>query len=116
MMVPLNVFFRAMERDEQVVWEIDAHVQELEEQCDSIIGCDVVVYGPDARESENHDRTNGLYDARVVLSLPCQEIVVERGRNSDTNVYTAIENAFRTVHEQFEQWLAKRLHLHEESL
>jgi len=105
MMVPLNVCFQSMERDEQVVWEIDARIAELEAQYDSIIGCDIVVYGPKARDLECYDKTNGLYDVRLVLALPCREIVVDRSQNADADVYISVEKAFQAASQQFESWL-----------
>lgn len=113
-MVPLNVCFRSMERDEQVVWRIDERVAELEKQCDSIIGCEVVVYGPDTSNQKMSGHVNDLYDVRVVLSLPCREIVVERGQNPATNVWDAVENAFQAVRVEFDEWLVQRHQLHEE--
>ena len=102
-MVPLDVNFLFMERDEQVVWNIDARVAELEKHCDSIIGCRVLVIGPQPDKSEA-----GLFEVRITLALPCREITVDHGNNTDTDVYTAIQKAFTIVGEQAQIWLGER--------
>ena len=115
MMAPLDVCFQAMERDEKVVCEIEAQIADLEDQYDSIIGCDIVVHGPAARDPKTYGKTNGLYDVRLVLALPCREITIERGQTADADVYTAVEKAFEAARKQFEAWLEERHHLHEAS-
>ncbi|MEZ6127214.1 MAG: hypothetical protein R3C59_00865 [Planctomycetaceae bacterium] len=106
MMVPLDVRFQSMRRDEQVVWEIDAQVAELDELYDSIIGCHVTVYGPAAAKGDQN-----LYDSQIVLALPCCEIRAKCGSHADANVYVALEKAFTSIREQLLEWLEKRHHV-----
>lgn len=102
-MVPLDVRFQSMPRDEQVVWEIDAQMAELDDLYDSIIGCDATVHGPKARHE-----ADGRFEVEVVLALPCREIHVDCGGNADANVYVAVEKAFASVRSQLLQWLDER--------
>ncbi len=109
-MVPLDVCFQSMPRDEQVVWEIDAQVAELEELYDSVIGWHVMVFGPGADAS-----VGNRYDVQITVALPCREIRVKRGRSPDANVYIAIENGFTELREQLAQWNNERLRMHADS-
>jgi len=103
MMVPLDVRFESMQRDEKLMWEIDAQVAELESLFDSTIGCHVVLYGPASRMNQK-----GLFDVQIVLALPCREIRVERGAHRHRDVYVAVQSAFQAVRKQLEEWLAER--------
>jgi len=106
MMVPLDVRFQSMPRDEQMVWEIDAQMAELDDLYDSIIGCHATVYGPKARHE-----ADGRFAVEVLVTLPCREIHVDRGGNADANVYVAVEKAFASVRSQLMQWLEERHHV-----
>ena len=103
MMVPLDLTFHNMERDELIAWEIDAQVTMLETVCDAIIGCHVVV-----EATVRQDQSEPLHGVSIVLALPCREIKVPRGRCTDADVYLAIRNAFESVRRQLRTWLQER--------
>jgi ribosome-associated translation inhibitor RaiA len=106
MMVPLDVRFRSIKRDEKVVWAIDGYIAELDKLYDSIIGCHVTISGPTTDEFVGSDTMDHTYNVQVQLVLPCREISIKESQYTD--VYAAVDSAFESLRHELQSWLCER--------
>ena len=103
MMVPLDVTFRNMPRDERVVADIGRRVRELDAFYDSIISCHVVIDAL-ARSAG----AESLYQVRVQLTVPCHEIAIGRWphqRPTHQDIRVAVGDAFENARAELLRWL-----------
>jgi ribosomal subunit interface protein len=106
MKLPLQITFRNTDRSEA----LDAHIQKkadkLDQICDDIISCRVMV---EARHRHHHK--GNLYHARIDLTVPEREIVVSRDpqdNRAHEDAYVAIRDAFEAARRQLEAHMRKR--------
>ena len=94
----LRIAFRNMDTSEALEQRIRTRVAELEQLCDRITACDVVV--------EAHPRHGGhgkLFHVRVDLVLPGRTIVVKRDPSSphtQEDAHAAVRDAFDIARHQ----------------
>ena len=106
MQVPLQVTFRDMERSEAVNQRIQERAAELEQFCDDITACHVVV-----EEHHRHHHQGRLFHVRIDLTVPGTVLVVNREpheNHTHEDVYVAIRDAFDAARRQLEDWVRER--------
>ena len=92
MVLPLQITFRHMDPSPAVEASIREHAARLDRFADRIMACRVVVEAP-----HKHRWKGRLYDIRVDLTLPGEEIPVTRTGPQDhahEDIYVAIRDAF----------------------
>lgn len=105
MKLPLQVTFRNVELSEALEANIREKVAKLETLNNDIMSCRVVV------EAHKHKRKGRLYDVRVDLKVPDQEIVVSRNvpeQTSREDVYVAVRDAFAAIERQLREHSRRR--------
>jgi len=80
-------------------------VEKLENFCDQILKCRVVVESP-----HRHSHDGRLYNVNIDLKIPGTEIVVKREPNED--LYVAVRDSFNAAKRRLEEYLE---HLRRES-
>ena len=102
MNTPLQISFRDISHSDVVEDRIREKVAKLETYTDRIILCRVVVEAPHRKHKKGT-----LYLIRVDLTLPGEEIVVDRDPDDHAHedVYIAIRDAFEAVRRQLKKSL-----------
>jgi len=83
-------------------------VAKLDEFCDRIVGCRVVVGVP-----HRHHEHGNLYQVRIDLTVPGEEIVINRDAPPHTqsrDVHVAIRDAFDAARRKLEDYVRRRRH------
>ncbi|MBN1208334.1 MAG: ribosome-associated translation inhibitor RaiA [Myxococcaceae bacterium] len=94
----LQITYRGMGSSEAMSEHIRDEAQKLEQFCDSIVGCHVVVEQP-----HKHQRQGKLFHVRVDLHVPGKDIVVGKEhaeRRSHEDPYQAVNDAFEAARHQ----------------
>jgi ribosomal subunit interface protein len=105
----LQITFRGMGPSEAMSEHIRDQAEKLEQFCDRIVGCHVVVEQP-----HKHQRTGNLFHVRVDLHVPGRDIVVGKdhaNRRSHEDAYQAVNDAFEAARHQLQQYADDR-HAH----
>lgn len=101
MQKPAEVIFRNVESDSDLEADVRDRIAKLEQFCDSLIGCHVVIEGP-----PQHQRKGGLYHVRIRMTLPPRrEISVDREpaeRREHEDVRVAVRDAFDAARRQLQ--------------
>lgn len=95
MQLPLQITFRHMDPSPAVESAIRKHAERLDRFSDRVTSCRVVVEAP-----HKHQRKGRLYDIRIDLTVPGEELPVTRTGPRDharEDIYVAIRDAFDTV-------------------
>lgn len=95
---PVQITYRGMNRSEAVDSHIREQIEKLERYYDHIIYCNVVVEAP-----PSHQHHGQLYDVRIDLGIPGEEIVVSRQGPKDKahrDFYVAARDAFEAARKQ----------------
>ena len=95
MQIPLQISFRNMDASEAVEADIRDKVGKLERLYDRITGCRVIVEAP-----HRHRHKGNLYDVRIDITVPGEEIVVQRSgpeNRAHEDVYVAVRDAFNAA-------------------
>jgi ribosomal subunit interface protein len=106
MRLPLQITFRNMEQSESVAAKIREKADKLDQFCDDIMGCRVVV-----EPSHKHHHKGNTFHVRIDLTVPDGEIVVSRSpdqRLSHQDIYVAIRDAFDAARRQLEDHVSRR--------
>lgn len=96
----LQVSFRHMEHSQAIEEMIQERVAKLNNLADHIKSCRVVV-GPAGKRHEH----GNLYEVRIDLTMPGEEIAVTRGPSQHTesrDIRVALRDAFTSVRRQVE--------------
>ncbi len=110
MPIPLQITFKNMDPSEAVETKIRQRVEKLARHADRITGCHVVVEAP----HRSHQKGQ-LYSVRVDLTIPGEELVVNREHNSDPaheDVYVAVRDAFDAAQRRLDSYENRRRDLH----
>lgn len=100
MRIPLQVAFHNIDHSDEIESKIRTEAGRLEDFCDRIMSCRVVVDVPHRRH-----RDGNPYQVRIDLKLPGQELVVKREpseRADYRNIDIAIRDAFDEARRQLE--------------
>lgn len=95
MQLPLQITFRHMDPSPAVEASIRKHAGRLDRFSDRIMACHVVVEAP-----HQHQRKGKLYDIRIDLTVPGEEISVTHGgaqNHAHEDIYVAIRDAFNAA-------------------
>lgn len=106
MQLPLQVTFRHMEPSEALESKIRKRVEELDQLCDTIMSCRVVV-----EINHQHHHQGNLFHVRVDLKVPGKELVVSRESNQNhahEDPYVVVRDAFDAMRRQLEDFLRVR--------
>jgi ribosomal subunit interface protein len=103
MQVPLEITFRGIPHSDAVEAKIREKTAKLEQLCDNIVSCKVVV------EAEHHHQHQGnLFHVRIDLNVPQKHIVVSRDhhdKQAHEDVYVALRDAFDAAKRQLEGYV-----------
>jgi ribosomal subunit interface protein len=106
MKLPLEITFRGVDRSEDLESRIRDKAAKLDRFCDNITGCRVVVEAPHNRHTKGN-----LFHVRIDLSVPGNEIVVNREphqHRDHEDVWIAVRDAFNAAQRQLQSYSRKR--------
>ncbi len=106
MQLPLEITFRNMKPSEAVEAKVREKVDKLDELCDGIMGCRVVV-----EAAHRHHHKGNVYHVRIDVTVPDDELVVSREperNHAHEDVYVAVRDAFDSMRRQLEGYAARR--------
>ena len=104
--IPIEITFRGLPRSETVEAEAREKCAKLEQFCDSIMACRIMIESPHRRRHKGK-----LYRVRVDLTVPGEEIIVNRSPNKHAaheDVYVALRDAFDATRRQLEDYARRR--------
>ncbi len=106
MILPLQITFRHMDPSAA----LEARIRELAERFDrfskNIMRCHVIV-----EPLDHHKHQGALYDFRIDITLPDEEIAIRHARPADhahEDPYVALRDAFRAARRKLEDYERKR--------
>lgn len=114
MKLPLQITFRHMERSEALEADIREKAEKLDQYCDQIMSCRVVVDMP-----HQHKHQGQLFSISIDLTVPGGEIVASRTadeHHAHEDPYVATRDAFNAVQRRLEDYvrrLKREVKLHE---
>jgi ribosome-associated translation inhibitor RaiA len=106
MKAPLQITFRDVPRSTEIEDRIRAKAAKLDRFYDRITGCRVVVDAP-----HRHRQSGNLFHVRIDLSVPGDEIVVNREphkHQQHEELTVAIRDAFKAAERQLRDYSRKR--------
>ncbi len=104
--IPPQVSFRELPRSEAIEAVVREKTQKLEEFCDDLMGCRVLIESP-----HRHPHKGKIYHVRIDLTVPGDEIVVKRDppeHASHEDVHVAIRDAFDAARRQLQDYVRRR--------
>ena len=101
-MRPVRIHFIDSPRSDSVAAKIEARVDRLARFSDAIQNCEVWLESP-----HGHHRQGPVYGVRIRLSVPGEEITIERQPGTD-DVYVAIREAFDAARRKLEDHERRR--------
>lgn len=106
MQKPLRITYRRVDPSDAIESDIREKVEKLEQFCDDIIGCNVVIEAP-----HRHHHQGSLFHVRIDLTVPSKELVVSREphqHHAHEDAYVAIRDAFDEMRRQLEDYVRTR--------
>jgi ribosomal subunit interface protein len=97
----LQITARDFELTDAIKSEITEKVEKLENFCDQITKCRVVVESP-----HRHSHDGKLYNVNIDIKVPGSEIVVKREPNED--LYVAIRDSFSAAKRKIEEFVEQQ--------
>ncbi|HSB35486.1 MAG TPA: HPF/RaiA family ribosome-associated protein [Thermoanaerobaculia bacterium] len=101
-MEPLEIHLLEMPRSEAVEAKIRERADRLSRFSDEILKCQVWVESP-----HGHHRKGPLYGIRIRLTVPGEEILIEKQPTED-DVYVSIRDAFDAARRKIEDYERRR--------
>ena len=114
MKLPLQITFRHLERSEALEADIRQKAEKLDQYCDQIMSCRVVIDAP-----HQHHHQGQLFSVSIDLHVPGGEIVASRSaaeHHAHEDPYVAVRDAFNAVQRRLEDYVRKqkrKVKLHE---
>jgi ribosome-associated translation inhibitor RaiA len=105
MQIPAKIGFDGVPESDAVQKAVWRHVSELERYFDRITSCRVTIARP-----QHHGHKGDLYSVRLDLTVPGEEIVVNRERRFDhahEDVYVAMRDAFDAARRRLEDYVRR---------
>ncbi len=102
MIIPLQISFRDLRRNEELVSLIQHKSQKLDKFCDRIIQCHVTLSRPHRRH-----KTGNFFDVTIDISVPGKEIAISRESQNDMenkDVKHVLKEAFEAAYRQLEDY------------
>ena len=107
MTIQPSVTFHQIPHSDALEADIRSRVQDLEEICDRISSCRVVI-----EEPHRHHDQGRLFEVRVELHVPGHEIVAGRfpadRRAEHQDAHVAVRDAFLAAQRQLEHYVGRR--------
>jgi cold shock CspA family protein len=106
MKLPIQISFSHLPRSKEIEDTICARAAKLDEFCDSIMSCRVVVGVP-----HRHHGDGNLYQVRIDLTVPGEELVVNREPSEHTayrDLQLAIDDAFNSAARLLEEYVRRK--------
>lgn len=106
MLIPLQITYRGMEQSEALSAIIHTKVRKLERFFKHISGCRVLVEQP-----HHHRRSGEHFHVRIDLTVPGDELVVEREpalRSRHEDAYVAVTDAFSAARRELQDYARRR--------
>jgi ribosomal subunit interface protein len=103
---PVRITFKEMEPSDAIQTWVEEHATNLEKFYDPIIHCHVVIEAP-----HRHSHHGRLYDVRVDITVPGDEIVVSHQGPKDhahEDIYVALRDAFHAARRQLQDVARKQ--------
>jgi cold shock CspA family protein/ribosome-associated translation inhibitor RaiA len=104
--IPVEITFRGLPRSAAIEADARDKASKLDQFCDSIMACRVMIESPHRRRHKGK-----LYRVRIDLTVPEQEIIVNRSPNKHSaheDVYVALRDAFAATRRQLEDYARRR--------
>lgn len=104
--MPLQITWRDIPKSEAVEADIENKAHKLEQFCDSILGCRVLV-----ESSYNRHHHGNLYRIRIDIDVPENEIVVTRDpdkNHAHEDIYVTVRDAFDAARRQLQDYVRVR--------
>lgn len=101
MQIPLQVTFRNFPHSQVIDSQIREHAEKLNEFHNHLMSCRVVVDMP-----HKHHHQGKLYNVRIDLTVPGNELVVSRNPHED--FFVALRDAFNDAKRQLEEIASKK--------
>ena len=105
MQLPVQISFRGVAHSDAVEASIRELAGRLEQFCDRITSCRVIVETPHA-----HHHKGNLYHVRIDLTVPGAEMVVGRdpaAHHAHEDIFVAIRDAFDAARRQLEDYVRR---------
>jgi ribosomal subunit interface protein len=106
MIIPLQITFRHMDSSPALESRIRELASRLDKFSDHIMRCHVIVEPP-----AHHKHQGVLYDFRIDITLPDQEIAIRHAHPADhahEDPYVALRDAFRAVRRKLQDYERKQ--------
>jgi cold shock CspA family protein len=106
MKIPLQITWRDLPASAAVEATIHERAAKLDEFCDDIMSCHVMVESP-----HRHHHKGKLYHLRIDLTVPGEEIVIKRDPREDAtheDVYVVVRDAFDAATRRLEDYVRRR--------
>ena len=97
----LQITARELEGSDALMAKIRERADKLEKLYDHIVSCHVVVESPERRHHKGK-----LYNCRIHLHVPGEEIIINREPNEDP--YISVRDAFDAAKRQIQEHADKR--------
>jgi ribosomal subunit interface protein len=101
MEIPLQITARDMDLTETLRTEITEKAAKLDNFCDGIMRCRVVVESP-----RRHQHKGKLYSVHIYMTLPGTELMVKR--ELDKDLYVVIRDAFHDARRKLEDFVREQ--------
>ena len=101
MQIPAEITIRVTPKSDAIESQIRAKLDKLNTFYDHIMTCRVVV-----EQSQNKQHKGKIYNVRLDLTVPGEELVVNKVHNED--VYVAIRDAFNAMTRQLQDFVQKQ--------
>ena len=105
MQTPIQISFRDIEPSAAVEERVRERAERLMRLSERMTSCHVVIQAP-----HRHHHKGRLYDVRVQLHIPGNDIVVNREGSQNhayEDVYVVVRDAFDAAERQLEDWLRR---------
>lgn len=106
MQTPLQITFHNLQHSPAIEAQVRTRVEKLEQYCDGIIGCRVVI-----EVQHRHHQHGNRYRVKVDVTVPDATLVASREpdeHHAYTDVYVALRDAFDVVERQLEDYARRR--------
>ncbi len=106
MKLPLQITWRNVDQSDAIEASIHEHADKLDQFCDQIMSCRVVVEAP-----HGHHHKGKQYHIGIDITVPGTEIAVKRDPGKNTaheDIYVSIRDAFDAARRQLQDYVRKQ--------
>lgn len=110
MQIPLQIAFHGLDKSDAIEERVREKVAKLEQFCDRITGCRVVIEVHHKNTSNLHKKGEP-YHISIFVSVPGDELVVKRDPkdvNVNEDIQIALRDAFQSMERQVRDWTTRQ--------